>query len=154
MTSAIRARREAESGFTLIELLVVVIIIGILAAIAIPAFLNQRERAWQAELTSAVRNVALEIEAEATAFGGDYSDVDTGAANTDLGDFADAELTSLGADDVTFANDGNGFEVSASAFTICMSHSLITGANSVSYDSANGGLQEFTDAACDVDGVA
>ena len=72
MTSAIRARREAEDGFTLIELLVVVIIIGILAAIAIPAFLNQRERAWQAQLTSAVRNAALDVEAEATASGGSY----------------------------------------------------------------------------------
>ena len=37
--------RENEKGFTLIELLVVVIIIGILAAIAIPVFLSQREKA-------------------------------------------------------------------------------------------------------------
>src|SRR3954453_20032921 len=53
-----KAAEEREGGFTLIELLVVIIIIGILAAIAIPVFLNQRNKGYDAQAKSDARNVA------------------------------------------------------------------------------------------------
>src|SRR5215469_9594959 len=53
-----KAMEEREEGFTLIELLVVIIIIGILAAIAIPVFLNQRKKGYDAQAKSDLRNFA------------------------------------------------------------------------------------------------
>jgi type IV pilus assembly protein PilA len=55
-------RAKDENGFTLIELLVVILIIGILAAIALPAFLNQRSKAWDTEAKSAARTAQTAIE--------------------------------------------------------------------------------------------
>jgi prepilin-type N-terminal cleavage/methylation domain-containing protein len=57
------ADRE-EEGFTLIELLVVIIIIGILAAIAIPVFLSQKSKGYEASMKSDLRTVAQDVEAQ------------------------------------------------------------------------------------------
>ncbi len=67
------AREEREGGFTLIELLVVIIIIAILAAIAIPVFLKQREKGWKSQAESAVKNAATAMESYGTENGGNYS---------------------------------------------------------------------------------
>jgi type IV pilus assembly protein PilA len=65
---------RGEEGFTLIELLVVIIIIGILAAIAIPVFLNQRQKGWEAAVKSDLRNAATAQETFLTE-NSDYSAV-------------------------------------------------------------------------------
>lgn len=64
---------EKEQGFTLVELLVVVIIIGILAAIAIPAFLRQRENAWGAQVQSDMKNAITAAESHAVENNGSYA---------------------------------------------------------------------------------
>jgi type IV pilus assembly protein PilA len=79
MVQKLRERSQGEGGFTLVELLVVMLILGLLAAIAIPSFFNQREKAKDADAKAAARTAQTAMETYATGNQGEYTAVDPAA---------------------------------------------------------------------------
>jgi type IV pilus assembly protein PilA len=82
MINHLRVRAQSESGFTLVELLVVMLIIGLLASIAIPAFFNQRNKANDASAKEMVRTAQTAMETYATDRSGSYLTANGAALRT------------------------------------------------------------------------
>ena len=134
-----KAQEEHEGGFTLIELLVVIIIIGILAAIAIPVFLNQRKKAVDASMKSDLRTVA---NTEETYFVDNQTYVAlTGAAPAYTVGTIPVK-TSTG-NTLTVKTPGAG-----GAGTYCIAASNTNGSQPWVYISDNGGLQPSSVTVC------
>jgi len=105
-------QKRDERGFTLIELLVVILIIAILAAIAIPVFLAQREKGWTSQTESALKNAATAAESYAVGPGdGDYLGLDR--AKLDTEGFKAAALVNLTNADITTNALGTAFCIEA-----------------------------------------
>src|SRR5437667_7909417 len=81
MLYPLRQRSQEEGGFTLIELLVVILIIGILAAIAIPSFLSQKSKAVDASAKELARTAQTTAETYATDNNGSYASLSPAELN-------------------------------------------------------------------------
>jgi type IV pilus assembly protein PilA len=132
--------KNKDQGFTLIELLVVIVIIGILAAIAIPIFLNQRKKGVDASLKSDLKNAATAVETWNV--DNPTTAVPTGPAS---GSGASTALASFQ------ASSGDTVKVKAGsvgAYTLCAynagASTAISSTVAMIYDSATGGLQSAT----------
>src|SRR5262245_40100905 len=88
-----RLNGDSEAGFTLIELLVVMLILGILAAIALPAFFNQKEKAGDAKAKEYAHSAQVAMETYSTDHNGEYTGVTVAELEKIEPTLGSAELT-------------------------------------------------------------
>ena len=136
MLARIRKAEQNEGGFTLIELLVVIIIIGILAAIAIPTFLKQREKGYISAAKADLKNAATAQESFATDNNGAYAGAGTAIADAKVGVLKDQGFN--GTTEVTVA--ATAINTGGSRFQLCATHSQLATTRVYVYSSLTGAI--------------
>ncbi|HEX7106315.1 MAG TPA: prepilin-type N-terminal cleavage/methylation domain-containing protein [Acidothermaceae bacterium] len=140
-----KAMEKRDEGFTLIELLVVIIIIGILAAIAIPVFLNQRKKGYDTQAKSDARNLATLEETYMTDYNKYVGAADMAAVKGALTDYRPSANVSAVKIDLV---DATGTATEATGTVAYCIQTTSASGNTFVYNSALGGLQPGTSATC------
>jgi type IV pilus assembly protein PilA len=135
-----RLNGDSEAGFTLIELLVVMLILGILAAIALPAFFNQKEKAGDAKAKETAHSLQVAMETCGTDNNGVYSEEN--CLQADLNNIEatiPAENEEGAAQVLTVEPEGNGYTLEVENTLSENTFSIINTAGVMTYPCTTGG---------------
>jgi type IV pilus assembly protein PilA len=127
-----RLNGEGESGFTLIELLVVMLILGILAAIALPAFFNQKDKAGDAKAKEYAHSAQVAMETYSTDHDGSY-------LNADETELEAIEPTLSSADFEVVSAEESSYEILVNSSSEGQTFSVINEEGSLSFPCSEGG---------------